>query len=480
MKKNTKEFIFTIVEVLIAGVYTVTLVSLFYNLCKINIVPTKYLIVGGSILIILTLIFFYFLFCTKKKISKIIIIMLLLVFSCLFFLGNKYLKNTYNFFINSKVEYDTLTYIVLVLNDSNVNKLEDLNDKEILYVEDNYINDIKLELEKEIVYKERLDNDINTILESLLKKEINAIVLEQGYFNLIKEEIDEFEDKTKEIYTFEIRIKAHEENLNTKINITLEPFILYISGVDQWGNLKSVRGRSDVNQLAVVNPKTNHILLINTPRDYYVQLAGTHGLKDKLTHAGIYGIDKSIKTLENFYDIDISYYLRVNFDSVIKIIDVIDGIDIYSDKAFKPRNDSRYINKGWNHFDGKLALAYARERYAYSTGDHHRGANQQQVITAIIDKITSSTVLINKYESILKTLEGSFQTDMSLKEMTSFIKYQIDKMPFWKIESYAVTGSGAMEPTYSMGANLKLYVMNPDMKSVNQAKQKINEVLNEE
>ena len=163
---------------------------------------------------------------------------------------------------------------------------------------------------------------------------------------------------------------------------------------------------------------------------------------------------------------------------MIKIIDVIGGIDINSDKAFKPRNDSRYINKGWNHFDGKLALAYARERYAYTTGDHHRGANQQQVITAIIEKFTSSSVLISKYNTLLDSLNGSFQTDMSMEEITSFIKYQIDKMPSWKVESIAVTGTGDMQPTYSMGSKLKLYVMNPDMKSVKMAQEKIKEVLN--
>ena len=255
---------------------------------------------------------------------------------------------------------------------------------------------------------------------------------------------------------------------------------MYISGIDQYGNVNSVRGRSDVNQLAIVNPKTNHILLVNTPRDFYVQLAGTTGLRDKLTHAGIYGIDKSIKTLENLYSIDISHYVRVNFNTVIKVVDVIGGIDIESDKAFRAwTNKNVYVEKGWNHFDGAQALAYARERLTYVDGDHHRGRNQQQVITAILNKVTNSKVLISKYNSILGALDGSFQTDMSMEEITSFIRYQIDKMPHWNIESIAVTGSGDMQPTYSMGSKLKLYVMEPNMNSVNEAKKRINEVLNE-
>ncbi len=478
MEKNKSKFIFVIIEILIASIFLGTLALFIYHLFKINIFPIKYLILGIVFFVLLTLICFYFLFSKKRKVSKLIVVILLLFFSFLFIFGNQYIKNTYNFFKNTKAEFDTLTYSVLVLKDHSIQELGDLENKEILYLDDYYAVDIKAELEKQVLYKEHLVQDFGSLLDPLLNKEIHAIVLENGSYNLLKEEIEGFEAKTKVIYTFDVKIKAHEENQNTAINITMEPFILYISGVDQWGNVKSVRGRSDVNMLVIVNPKTNQILLVNTPRDYYIQLDGTKGLKDKLTHAGIYGIDKSIKTLENFYDIDISHYLRVNFDSVIKIIDVIGGIDINSDKAFKPRNDSRYINKGWNHFDGKLALAYARERYAYTTGDHHRGANQQQVITAIIEKLTSSSVLISKYNTLLDSLNGSFQTDMSMEEITSFIKYQIDKMPSWKVESIAVTGTGDMQPTYSMGSKLKLYVMNPDMKSVKMAQEKIKEVLN--
>ncbi len=448
-----------------------------YNLLKLDILPVKYLLVGSTIIIILILVLVYLLFIVKKGLIQVIGLFLavILISFCCFF--NKYLSNTYDFFKNANKEYETISYSVLILNESPYETLESLQNKSISYLEDSYKVSIQKELNRKINYIEKLMDFWESISE-LFDKKVEAIILEESYLALAKEEIQDFDLKTKEIYTFEIQVKAHEENSNVSMNITMEPFIFYISGIDQWGNVKSIRGRSDVNMLVIVNPKTNQILLVNTPRDYYVQLDGTEGLKDKLTHAGIYGIDKSIKTLENFYGIDISHYLRVNFDSVIKIIDVIGGIDINSDKAFKPRNDSRYINKGWNHFDGKLALAYARERYAYTTGDYHRGENQQQVITAIIEKLTRSNVLISKYNTLLDSLNGSFQTDMSMEEITSFIKYQIDKMPSWKVESIAVTGTGDMQPTYSMGSKLKLYVMNPDMKSVKMAKEKIKEVLN--
>ena len=203
-------------------------------------------------------------------------------------------------------------------------------------------------------------------------------------------------------------------NPTSNITISKDSFALYISGIDQWGSVSTVRGRSDVNIVAIVNPKIHKVLLINTPRDYYVQLHGKTGLKDKLTHAGVYGIDMSLNTLEDLYDINIDYYLRVNFDTLVKLVDVIGGIEVYSDKTFISSHQRDWkIKEGMNKMDGKQALAYSRERYAYKEGDRHRGKNQQDVITAIIKKASSSKVILTKYNSILDTLEGSFQTNIS-------------------------------------------------------------------
>lgn len=481
MKKDKKQILFLIFKILVTIFLLCSFGIFIYQILKLNVVPTKYL-VGGCIG---TSLFFFLFLCllySKKNIViKIICIVILSLCSIGFLYGTKYIVNTYTFIENTKVDYDTLSYSVLVLSDSGYNSIEDLKEKNILYLNNEYKEEIKNELNKKITYQEVLNEEFGSVIDGLLNGENDAIVLEESYITIAKDEMEDFESRTKIVYTFDVREKAHIENKEQKENIaiTMDPFILYISGIDQWGNTVSTRGRSDVNQLAVVNPKTNHILLVNTPRDYYVQLDGTTGLRDKLTHAGIYGVEKSIKTLENLYDIDITHYLRVNFNTVVQVVDVIGGIDINSDQAFKPRHGKEYVVKGWNHFDGAMALAYARERYAYTTGDHHRGANQQQVITAIIDKVTKSSVLISKYNSILNTLTGSFNTDMSKNEITSFIKYQLDKMPSWKIESYAVTGSGSMDYTYSMGSKYKLYVMEPNMSIVNTAKTKINEVLNE-
>lgn len=476
--KDKKKLLINILSILILIVCLISLTMFSYSLFRLNILPTKYLVLGYIVLILVIGILFYLIFRKKNIVVKVVSVILVGLLSSSFIYVSGYLNNTNEFFESTHKSYDTLNYSVIVLKKSNYKKISDLKDKNIAYIDDDYKNDIKNNFKK-ISYNEQLFTDLSVISDDLLNKNTDAIVLEESYLTLAYEEIKDFKDSVKVIDTFSIKAKVHKENKEEKINFE-EPFVLYISGIDQYGNVNSVRGRSDVNQLVVVNPKTHHILLVNTPRDYYVQLYNTTGLRDKLTHAGIYGIDKSIKTLEKFYDIDINYYLRVNFNSLIKVVDVIGGIDIYSDKSFVAHtNKSVKVKEGWNSFNGTQALAYSRERYAYITGDHHRGANQQQVIEAIINKVTQSSVLISKYNSILNALDGTFQTDMSTNMITSFIKYQLDNMPKWEVESIAVTGYNSSNYTYSMGMRYKLYVMEPDYNSVEKAKKKMNEVLNE-
>lgn len=471
------------ISILFLMVLILSLSFFSYSLFKVNILPMKYIILGFSVLGIFILIILKMLFAKKMKWLRVFSYSLVSIFSGFLLLATTYFDNTQQFFSGTQLrEYDTLTYSVIVLQSSDYDNLSSLDGKKISYLDDNYVKDIKKELKPKISYKELLLKEFGELPNDLLNGVTDAICIEEGYLSLIQEEVETFSNATRIIYTFDVDIRTHFENKKEKeIKISKDSFIVYISGIDQYGKLSTVRGRSDVNQIAVVNPRTNHILLVNTPRDYYVQLAGTTGLRDKLTHAGIYGIEKSIATLEGFYDIDIDHYLKVNFDTLIKVVDIIGGIDIYSDKTFTCHtNKSVHVEKGMNHFNGIQALAYSRERYAYIDGDHHRGANQQQVITAILEKVTSSSVIISKYNSILNALTGTFQTDMSTNMITSFIKYQLDKMPSWKVESIAVTGSNSMDYTYSMGTGYKLYVMEPDMESVNDAIQKIKEVYNEE
>lgn len=475
--RDKRNKIVNIISILILIICILCLSIFSYRLFELDIIPTKYLIIIYIFLLLIIGGLFYLIFSKKSNKIKIIAVLLIGLLCFSFIYISSYFNSTNKFFENTHKDYDNLNYSIIVLKNSDYKKISDLKNLKISYIDDSYTKDIRNKFKK-IHYNEQLSKDLSIISEDLLDEKTNAIVLEESYLTLAYEEIKDFKDSVKVIDTFSIKAKVHKEN-NEEVSIN-EPFILYISGIDQYGNVKSIRGRSDVNQMVVVNPKTHHILLVNTPRDYYVKLYNTTGLKDKLTHAGIYGIDKSIKTLEEFYNIDINYYLRVNFNSLIRVVDVIGGINIYSDKEFIAHtNKSVNVKKGWNSFNGEQALAYSRERYAYITGDHHRGENQQQVITAIIEKMTNSKVLISKYNSILNALDGTFQTDMSTNMITSFIKEQLNEMPKWQIDSIAVTGYNSSNYTYSMGSRLKLYVMEPDYNSVEKAMKKITEVLNE-
>ena len=261
--------------------------------------------------------------------------------------------------------------------------------------------------------------------------------------------------------------------------ITKEPFVIYLSGVDTRGELTE-KARSDVNILAVVNPQTKQVALINTPRDYYVDLAGTNS-KDKLTHAGLYGVETSMATLGNLYGVNVDQYLRINFAGFISIIDAVGGVDVYSDQAFTSVGSPGYYDpttfaEGWNHLDGKSALAFARERHAFASGDIQRGINQMKVIDAMMNKIKSPTVLMN-FSKLMDAVSDCFVTSLSQEQISALVRMQLASLSDWDIQSYAVTGtSGKSSQCYSAKGQ-SLYVMKPDENSVNQAKELIASVL---
>lgn len=478
-KENVFKFIVTLT--ILFCIFSLGLFS--STLFKLNVIPSKYLVLVYVCLLLFLSALSVGAYKFKKDILKIFMIILLCIVTGGLFFANSYIKETYEFLESLRAEkYGYLSYSVVVLKNSPYKDVTDLSGKNVAYLDD-YIDDIKKNLS--FNYEEMIVENFGELTSALTDKDVDAIVIESASFDIAKTSIEDFEKNTQVIYTFEIKIlneiPKDDDSVKEEVpDVLSEPFIVYISGIDQYGSVKSVRGRSDVNQLAVVNPKTNKVLLVNTPRDYYVQLHGKTGLKDKLTHAGIYGIDMSIKTLEDLYDVDIDYYLRVNFNTLINVVDEIGGIDVYSDKAFTAYTNGKvHVKKGMNHFDGKAALAYSRERYAYATGDRHRGENQQQVISAIIDKVTTSEVLIKNYNNILNSLSKTFQTNMEVETITSFLRYQLDKMPKWQVETTAVTGSDSRNYTYSMGTKYLLYVMEPNLDSLNAAKNKIAEVLNE-
>lgn len=374
---------------------------------------------------------------------------------------------------------ETQTYSVITLKTSSFNDIKDLKNQKIGFLSANpYLEQATAKLAEVVEYTPGLENDVDALLKNLGSgDDLLAISLENSYLDALDDEDIVKKDDLKTIYTYEISLT---DNTETQAENTAfdQPFVIYLSGSDSRGTLTET-ARSDVNILAVVDPKNAKVLLVSTPRDYYVQLHGTTGTKDKLTHAGIYGINMSKSTLEDLYDINIDYTVKVGFKAVTGIVDAIDGIEIDSDKAMTLKTEDgqtcTYV-EGKQHLSGACALRYARERKSYASGDRHRGENQQQVITAIIDKISSNPLYLAKWQQLLASMEGSLETSATFNEITAFIKQQTTNPKKWQVESISVDGTGSYQPTYSMGSR-KLYVMLPDEATLTAAKAKINAYL---
>lgn len=271
----------------------------------------------------------------------------------------------------------------------------------------------------------------------------------------------------------------------SELDITKDPYILYISGSDSRTSVDDPGARSDVNILAVINPIKRKILLVSIPRDTYVQLHGTTGLKDKLTHAGLNNnTELSKATLEDFLGIKISHVLKVSFETVVNVVDQLDGIEIYSDTAMhlgaeSKKHPGKYCNfiEGTQEVDGDCALRFARERKTYLRGDRHRGENQQEVLTGIINKAFSSNNYLMRLPEILDIVGNSFTTSFTRDEITGFMRAELNAGKKWQIESIGLDGTGDMLPTYTYGEKMPLWVMIPDEMSLEQVISKISENL---
>ena len=461
---------------IIGKILSFILMALFvitmYLVYRLNILPLKYFLIVGIVLLLVIFILCFKLIRKKTKLfSRIFFSVIAIIFIGVIYYILTYINATYDF-MNSMVlnNFETITYDVVIPNSSNIGKIKELKNSSISYLEsDSNYSKAKLLLRKDINYQENSCKNINSIISSF--ENSKALFIEDSYYNLLKEEYDLVKD-TKVIKTYKLIVKNDKKTNNST---TSKPFIIYISGIDTYGKISSV-SRSDVNIVAVVNPALEKILLVSIPRDYYVKLHNTNGYNDKLTHAGIYGIDMSVNTIEDLLDINIDYYLRLNFSTLTKSIDLLDGVDVYSDITFNPTtNPDLTIYQGLNHMNGEEALAFARERYAYQTGDRHRGENQQAIIEAVIKKL-SNPKNITKYKDILNSLDGTFETDMSYKDITNLVKLQISKNIDWNVTSISLDGKGSMMPTYSMGER-KLYVMIPDEETVVNAKNKISKYM---
>lgn len=325
---------------------------------------------------------------------------------------------------------------------------------------------------------------LTELADGILNGEVNAMLLNSGYLS-VYEDMDgytDFSTKIKEVGTVEVEstIQSAEESTPVEPITTAnggKVYTIYLSGIDTRGEM-TAKSRSDVNIIATVNTDTHEILLVSTPRDYFVPLSISGGAPDKLTHAGIYGIDVCMDTLGMLYDIDINYYFRINFGGFVKVIDALGGITVNSDYDFDSKNILGYhFNKGENYVNGEQALIFARERYAFQEGDRQRGKNQMEVIRGVVKKALSPEILTS-YSSILSSLDGCFGTNITYEEIAQILQQQLTNGGDWTIVSYSVNGTGATEKPYSMSQ--KAYVMVPDYDTVNKAKSLMEKVRNGE
>lgn len=454
----------TVLSVIIVLFY----IYLGYLLYDIGLLSSLLGIIGFIFLTAILLLIIFGMFKLKKKIiAYVFYILMIFVMS----IGVYYL-NTTKSFIDSfdksdKENFDN--YYVVVLKSSKYTKLSDLDSKKIGVCEKLGSNVTK---KININYNEENYTSCQLLKEALFQNRVDAMIINDVNEYLLSDTDDDFEKKIRIIYKISIPKKTKNVNKNDSVDVTNTPFTLFISGIDTSGAISTV-SRSDVNIVVTVNPKTYEVLLTTIPRDYYVRLHGTTGYKDKLTHAGIYGIDKSVSTVEDLLKINLNYYVRVNFDSVTKLVDELGGISIYSDKALNFCN----IKKGYNYLDGKCALRFARERHSYDSGDRHRGENQEEVIKAIINKVSSSSTILTKYSSILSNLQDSFETDVSSDTIKKIINLQASNMPKWNVKTLNLNGYDSHNYTYSYNSGSMLYVMEPDVNTVNKASKVINGML---
>lgn len=469
----------------IAAVQLIATIVFMAGVFMLNMLPTTYVVVIGILLLLFWGIILASQFFSKKnavtgKVISVLITIILIIGSYFLFKASGTISDI------SGGDYKLDNVVVAVLADDPAEGIEDAADYTfgVQYA----MNGDQITQTVEAINSE-LGNgaEINTVeynslaeqAQALHDGEVDAIIYNEGYTGILEEAFEGYTQNTKVIYTHSI--KSQIENQSVDVEVQDEAFSVYISGIDVFGAIET-NSRSDVNIIAVVNPKTHQILLVTTPRDYYVEIPGVSGgQKDKLTHAGIYGVDASMATLEELYDTELEFYARVNFTSLIEIVDALGGVDVESEYAFTTSSDSGMVinvEQGTNHFNGEEALAFSRERQNVPGGDNQRGKDQQAVITAMIKKMVSPAILTGA-NGILNSVSGNVETNMSQSQIQELIKTQLSEGASWNITSMAAEGTGDNQYCYSY-SGAPLYVMQPDQASVDAIKEAITAVENGE
>lgn len=470
MKKSEK-----IMRYVLVVLHALTFLIFGTAVYRLGMLPEKYFAGLIVLLVILWCVGLFSLIRAKKHgvFGKLYCVLLIVVFCY----GSLRVFETVDAMktISSRGGEQVAQHVVAVLKDDPAQTIEDAADYQfgVQYVlKGGEIRRTVAEIEKEtgrtLAVKEY--DSIQEQLTALYAQEVNAIIFDEAFSELLEEEMPELKDSIRILTSYtvhrEMKIVQPEEKSVKKD----QNFAVYISGIDVYGSIRKT-SRSDVNIIAFVNPKSHQILLVTTPRDYYIPLPGISGeKKDKLTHAGIYGVDVSMAALEQLYETEIEYYARVNFTSLIETVDALGGVDVNSEVAFD--SGDFHVVKGMNHFNGEQALAFSRNRYQVAGGDFQRGRDQQAVITAMIRKMISPAILSGAGE-IIESVSKNVDTNMSYEKMQELVKNQLDHPVSWNIKSMAAEGKGDRQETYSMPGR-SLYVAQPVQESVDEIKEAVN------
>ena len=462
------------INVILLFVYIVLACFLLFLIFRYHILAISYAnILIAIVMILLALIALFLILKRKAKVFTMILLVVLVIVNAVSLIGVHQFVSLANQ-LNATSNYSSYSISVAVLADSEIGNVSELSSVTAPTKTDaenikKLLDDIKTSQSKDLTVEESAS--YLAAYKSLLAGETKSIVLNSVFENLIEQEYPDHAKKIKKIYTKELTktVEAPKISQNKAFNI-------YISGIDTYGPISSV-SRSDVNIIMTVNQETKKILLTTTPRDAYVPIAdGGNNQNDKLTHAGIYGVDASIHTLENLYGIDLNYYARLNFTSFLKLIDLLGGVDVYNDQDFTSLHGKYHFPVGNVHLDSEQALGFVRERYSLADGDRDRGRNQQKVIVAVIQKLTSTEALKN-YDNIIQGLQDSLQTNMPLETMMDLVNTQLESGGNYKVNSQDLKGTGRTDlPSYAM-PDSNLYMMEIDESSLAAAKAAINDVM---
>lgn len=460
-------------------IYSILVICFIASLLWLNVLPAEYLYPLIGVIVVISLFIVPVMYSKNgKKNRKKIAAFFAVLFMVLFGIGTYYMTATIGFFnAITSIGGTSEDFYLVVKADSSYDEASQLSGKTVATyaTADTSYAEAKTKLQDEVSVEYSYIESIPDLLDGLLDEDYPAIFISAATYDTMKESDSQLETETKIIHT--ISVKVQSSRTTKHVDVTDESFNILVSGLDTTGDISTV-SRSDVNMVVTINPVTKQILLTSIPRDYYVDLP-SKGAKDKLTHSGLYGIDETVGAVEQALGIEINYYVKVNYSTVVKLVDAIGGIDIYSPYTFTTHGMSDHYTfyEGENHLDGSMALAYSRERQSFSAGDMQRNENQQLILKAIMDKALQSSTILSDYTSILSAIEDNLETDMGSRDIRALIRMQLGDMASWDIQTQALKGEPDFQICYALGTGAS--VVMPDAALIAEAADKIMQISGE-